>query len=118
MAYAVHGAATFSNVVVPSNGNYTLTIRYAFTFGAFPRVTDRPEGVRVNGVVITYGMHFPITYSFEDYDCSSLLVPLRAGRNTIEIFNVSNHGIARADTMMVTSNRGPACKDMPPSPVN
>jgi hypothetical protein len=118
MAYAVHGAATFSNVFVPSNGNYTLTIRYAFNFGAFPRVTDRPEGVRVNGVVVTYDMHFPITYSFEDYDCSSLLVPLHAGRNTIEIFNVSNRGIARADTMMVTSSGSPACKDTAPAAVN
>jgi hypothetical protein len=117
MAYAVHGTATFSNILVPSNGNYTLTIRYAFAFGLFPGVTDRPEGVRVNGVVVTYDMHFPITYSFDDYDCSSLLVPLRAGRNTIEIFNVSNHGIARADTMLV-SNGSPACKDMPPSTAN
>jgi hypothetical protein len=58
-------------------------------------VTDRPEGIRVNGVVISYDMHFPITYSFGDYDCSSLLVPLHSGKNTIEIFNVSNHGIAR-----------------------
>ena len=53
----------------------------------------------MNGRVISYNMHFPITYSFGDYDCSSLLVPLHVGKNTIEIFNVSNRGIAHADTM-------------------
>ncbi len=114
MAYAAHGTATFFNVVVPSKGNYTVTIRYAFAFGAYPGVTDRPEGIRVNGVVISYDMHFPITYSFEDYDCSSILAPLNAGKNTIEIFNVSNHGIARADTMTVTQAGSPTCHDAPP----
>jgi hypothetical protein len=114
MAYAVKGTATFHNIDVPSNGNYNLTIRYAFTFGAFPGVTDRPEGIKVNGVVISYSMHFPITYSFEDYDCSSILVPLNAGKNTIEMFNVSNHGIARADTMTVTPAGSATCRDTAP----
>lgn len=114
MAYAVHGTATFLNVDVPSNGNYTMTIRYAFAFGLFQGVTDRPEGIRVNGVVISYDMHFPITYSFGDYDCSSILVPLNAGRNTIEIFNVNNHGIARADAMTVTQPGNPTCRDTAP----
>jgi hypothetical protein len=75
---------------------------------------DRPEGIRVNGVVTSYDMHFPITYSFGDYDCSSLLVPLHAGKNTIEIFNVSNHGIARADTMTVTLPGTQSCHDTAP----
>jgi hypothetical protein len=114
MAYATHGTATFFSVVVPSKGNYTVTIRYAFAFGAFPGVTDRPEGISVNGVVISYDMHCPITYSFEDYDCSSILVPLNAGKNTIEMFNVSNHGIARADTMTVTQAGSATCRDAPP----
>jgi hypothetical protein len=59
MAYAVEGTATFLNVVVPTSGNYTLTVRYAFASGLFPGVTDRPEGIMVNGVVITNDMHFP-----------------------------------------------------------
>jgi hypothetical protein len=46
MAYAAHGRATFFNVVVPSRGNYTVTIRYAFAFGGYPGVTDRREGSR------------------------------------------------------------------------
>jgi hypothetical protein len=36
MAYAGEGNATFFNVVVPTSGLYTLTIRYAFASGLFP----------------------------------------------------------------------------------
>jgi hypothetical protein len=59
-------------------------------------------------------MHFPVTYDFEDYGCSSILVPLNAGKNTIEIFNVSSHGIARADTMTVTPPGIATCHDTAP----
>jgi hypothetical protein len=111
MAYAIHGTATFHNVTVPSKGNYTLRIRYAYAFGFFPRVTDRPEGIAVNGQVITYDMHFPITYSFDDYDYSSILVPLNAGKNTIQVFNVTNHGVARIDTMVVAPSGSSLCSD-------
>src|SRR3982074_2715551 len=114
MAYASKGTATFFNVQAPKKGNYTIAVRYAFAFGLFPGITDRPEGVKVNGVVISYNMHFPITYSFEDYDCSSILVPLNAGKNTIEVFNVSNHGIPRVDTMTVTQPGSPTCSDTAP----
>src|ERR1700761_6114141 len=44
MAYTEEGTATFSNVVVPTTGNYVMTIRYAFATGLFPGVNDRPEG--------------------------------------------------------------------------
>jgi hypothetical protein len=111
MAYAVHGTATFYNVVVPSTGNYILGIRYAFEFGFFPRTTDRPEGIAVNGVVISYSMHFPITYSFEDYDYSTMLVPLNAGKNIIQMFNVTNHGVARLDTIIVAPSGTSLCSD-------
>jgi hypothetical protein len=118
MAYAAHGTAAFYNIVVPSTRNYTLTIRYAFDFGLFPGVTDRPEGIKVNGVAITYNMHFPITYSFEDYDCSSILIPLNKGKNIIEIFNVSRHGLARVDTMMVTPGGNVTCSEASPQSRN
>lgn len=111
MAYAVHGTATFYNVLAPSSGNYTLSIRYAYQFGLFPGVTDRPEGIAVNGVVITYDMHFPITYSFEDYDYSTFLVPLNAGKNTIQMFNVTGHGVARLDAMIVAPSGSSVCSD-------
>jgi hypothetical protein len=111
MAYAIHGTATFYNVMVPSTGNYTLSIRYAFQFGLFPGVTDRPEGIAANGVVIAYDMHFPITYSFEDYDYSSILVPLNAGKNTIQMFNVTDHGVARLDAMIITPSGNSICSD-------
>src|SRR3979409_906829 len=52
MAHAAEATATFFNVVVATSGNYTLTFRYAYASGLFPGVTDRPEGIMVNGVVI------------------------------------------------------------------
>jgi hypothetical protein len=116
MAYAAHATATFYNVVVPSADNYTLTVRYAFAFGFFPGITDRPEGIMVNGVVITNDMHFPITHSFETYADSSILIPLNAGKNTIQMFNVTNHGVARLDTMTVAPSGSSACSGAPIAP--
>jgi hypothetical protein len=101
MAYAVKGTMTFKNVVVPKTGTYTVTFRYAFASGLFPGVKDRPMGLSANGTVVTKLMHFPITGSFENYQNSSIQVPLKAGKNTIVVFNVSDHGVARVDTMTV-----------------
>jgi hypothetical protein len=116
MAYTTIGTATFLNVQVPATDNYNMVVRYAFEFGLFPGVTDRPEGVKANGVVITYNMHFPITYSFEDYEYSSLVVPLHAGKNTIQFFNVTNHGVPRLDTMAITGKTAAICSDAPTLP--
>jgi malectin (di-glucose binding ER protein) len=116
MAYAAHGTATFFNVVVPSTETYKVTVRYAFSSGLFPRITDRPEGIMVNGVVITSDMHFPITGNFETYADSSIVIPLNAGKNTIQMFNVTDHGVARVDTMTVTPNGSSACSGAPVAP--
>jgi hypothetical protein len=116
MAYAVEGSATFSNVVVPTSGNYTLTIRYAFASGLFPGVTDRPGGIKVNGVVITNDMHFPITGNFETFENSSIVVPLSAGKNTVELFNIASPSISRADTLTITSGGTSACASVPTAP--
>ena len=113
MAYTTKGTATFLDVVVPATGNYRMLVRYAFDFGLFPGVTDRPEGLMVNGVVITYNMHFPITYSFEDYDYESIAVPLNMGKNTIEFFNVTDHGVPRLDTMVIAATTNGICSDAP-----
>jgi hypothetical protein len=116
MAYAVEGSATFSNVVVPTSGNYTLTVRYAFASGLFPGVTDRPEGIKVNGVVITNDMHFPITGNFETFENSSIVVPLNAGKNTVELFNIASASISRADTLTITAGGSSACVGVPTAP--
>jgi hypothetical protein len=102
MAYADHGALTFKNVVVPTSGLYTVTYRYAFAFGLFPGVTDRAMGLSVNGQVVANPMHFPITGSMEVYHYSSVVVHLNQGQNVITLFNISEHGVARVDTMTVT----------------
>jgi malectin (di-glucose binding ER protein) len=116
MAYAVEGSATFFNVVVPTSGNYTLTVRYAFASGLFPGVTDRPEGIKVNGVVITNDMHFPITHNFETFENSSIVVPLNAGKNTVQMFNIASASISRADTLTITAAGSSACGGVPTAP--
>jgi hypothetical protein len=118
MAYAVQGTATFFNVVVPTSGNYTLTVRYAFASGLFPGVTDRPEGIMVNGVVITNDMHFPITGNFETFENSSIVVPLNAGKNTVQIFNIASASISRADTLTITAGGNSGCVGVPGAPGN
>jgi len=116
MAYAAQATATWFSVVVPTTGNYTLTVRYAYASGLFPGVTDRPEGISVNGVVITNDMHFPITGNFETFENSSITVPLNAGKNTVQMFNIASASISRADALTITAGGGPSCGGVPSSP--
>jgi len=116
MAYAAQATATFFNVVVPTSGNYTLTVRYAYASGLFPGVTDRPEGISVNGVVITNDMHFPITGNFETFQNSSIVVPLSAGKNTVQMFNIASASISRADALTITAGGCSTCGSVPSAP--
>lgn len=103
MAYATNGTMTFNNVVVPSSGLYTLDWRYAFQGGLFPSVNNRQMGVAVNGAVLTTTERFPITGSFDVYQDSSLQAHLNAGRNSVTLFAVSDHGVSRVDQLIVTA---------------
>ena len=116
MAYAAQATATWFNVVVSTTGNYTLTVRYAYASGLFPGVTDRPEGISVNGVVITNDMHFPITGNFETFENSSIVVPLNAGKNTVQMFNIASASISRADAMTITAGGSTGCSGVPAAP--
>jgi hypothetical protein len=116
MAYAVQGTATFLNVVVPTNGEYTMTVRYAYASGLFPGVKDRPEGIMVNGVVITSDMHFPITGNFETFQNSSIVIPLNAGKNTVQMFNIASPSISRADSVTITAAGSSSCNGVPSTP--
>jgi hypothetical protein len=101
MAYADQGSMTFFNVNVSTAGAYEVTFRYGFGPGLFPGITDRQMGLSVNGQVVVDPMHFPITSSSR-YSSSSALVRLNQGQNVISLFNISEHGVARVDTMTVT----------------
>jgi hypothetical protein len=116
MAYAAQATATFFNVTAPASGNYKLTFRYAYASGLFPGVTNRPEGIMVNGVVITSAQSFPITGNFETFENSSLVVPLNAGKNTVQMFNIASASIARADAMTVTAAGSTTCGTVPTAP--
>jgi len=114
MAYATDGSMTFNDVVVPAAGLYTIDWRYAYASGLFPGVTNRQMGLKVNGTVITSTERFPITGSFETYQHSALQVHLNAGKNSISLLAVSDHGASRVDQMTVT----PATASVPSGPAN
>jgi hypothetical protein len=115
MAYAAQATATFFNVVVPTTGNYTLAVRYAYASGLFPGITVRPEGIMVNGVVITNDMQFPITGNFETFQYASIVIPLNAGTNTVQMFNVASDGVSRVDVLDITAGGTPPPCTSPPS---
>src|ERR1700733_15413642 len=114
MAYAQPGTMTFNNVVVPASGLYTSEWRYAFQGGLFPGVNNREMGVAVNGTVLTTSERFPITGSFDVYQDSSLQAHLNAGRNSVTLFAVTDHGVSRVDQLIVT----PATASVPSAPTN
>jgi hypothetical protein len=114
MAYAQQGSMTFNDVVVPTAGLYTVDWRYAFASGLFPGVTNRQMGLKVNGTVITSSERFPITGGFETYQDSTLQVHLNAGKNSIQMFAVDDHGVSRVDEMTIT----PATASVPAGPTN
>jgi hypothetical protein len=115
MAYASEATATFFNVVAPTTGNYTLAVRYAYASGLFPGVTVRPEGIMVNGVIITNDMQFPITGNFETFEYVSIVIPLNAGTNTVQMFNVASDGVSRVDVLDITAGGIPPACSTPPS---
>jgi hypothetical protein len=114
MAYATKGTMSFSNVVVPATGLYTIDWRYAFQGGLFPGVNNRQMGLSVNGTVITSTERFPITGSFDTYQHSFLQAHLNAGVNTVTMFAVSDHGLSRVDQLTVI----PATASVPSGPAN
>jgi fibronectin type 3 domain-containing protein len=114
MAYANLGSMTFNNVVVPAGGLYTIEWRYAFQGGLFPSVNNRQMGVAVNGTAITTSERFPITGSFDVYQDSSLQAHLNAGRNSVTLFAVTDHGVSRVDQLIVT----PATASVPSGPAS
>ena len=114
MAYSTKGTMTFTNVVVPASGLYTVDWRYAFQSGLFPGVNNRRMGLSVNGAVVTTTERFPITGGFDTYRHSLLQVHLNAGANSITLFAVTDHGVPRLDQLTVTR----ATASAPNAPTN
>lgn len=114
MAYSTRGTMTYNNVVVPTSGLYTVDWRYALDSSAFPGITNRQMGLRVNGQTVTTTQRFIITRSFDVYQHSFLQVNLNAGVNSIVLFAVSDHGVARIDQMTFR----PAVASAPSGPIN
>jgi hypothetical protein len=71
-------------------------------------------GLMVNGSVITATERFTVTGSFETYANSSLQVHLNAGKNSVSLLAVSDHGVSRVDELTVT----PATASVPSGPGN
>jgi hypothetical protein len=116
MAYAHDATVTFNYVVVPKSGPYTLTVRYAFAQGLFPRVLNRGEGISVNGTVVTSAMDFPVTGDFEKFQTESIVANLMAGANSIQMFNLDGASLSRVDTLTVTPVTGGECITRAPAP--
>ena len=116
MAYAHDGTATFNNVAVPTSGPYTLAVRYAYSTGLFGGVLNRPQGIRVNGAIVTSAMDFPVTGNFETYQTASIVVNLRAGANSIQMFNLDGASLSRVDTLTVAPAAPGTCITVPPTP--
>jgi hypothetical protein len=114
MAYSSKGTMAFNNVQVKTAGLYTIDWRYAFASGVFRGVTNRQMGLSINGKVITNTERFPIAGDFNYYEHSYLQVSLHAGINSITLFAVSDHGVARVDQMTVTA----ATASVPSAPTN
>jgi len=106
MAYAVNGTMAWYNVTVPAAGTYQLKFRYAFAYGLFPGVSDRAEGIKVNGIVADSNMHFLVTGSFDTFCHSAINVVLNTGTNTIQMYNLSEHGVSRVDDLTVAPTTG------------
>lgn len=109
MAYASGGVMRFDNVVVPSDLTYQISFRYAFTYGLFPGVTDRPEGLMVDGqavAIMDFWITDPTHGTFGVFCHSWVNVHLSAGRHEILLYNISDHGVARIDDMTVSPSTG------------
>jgi len=70
----------------------------------------------VNGVVINNDMHFPFTGNFETFENSSITVPLNAGKNTVQMFNIASASISRADALTITAAGTSSCGGVPIAP--
>ena len=81
------GAALELAVTAPSAGAATLTIGYANgTTG------DRPMDLRVNGVIVTEALSFPVTGAWTTWRTVTATVSLNVGTNTVRLAATTTGG--------------------------
>jgi hypothetical protein len=76
----------WTNVDVPSSGNYTLTFRYALGN------TDRPVEIKVNGSIVESSLNFPTTGGWSNWRTLDVTTSLNSGTNTIEAVTIGYDG--------------------------
>lgn len=80
----------------PYTGQYRLTFRYAAAAG------DAKRGVEINGDLIQFTTAFPGTNSWDTWSEITMLVPMVAGQNSIEILQqATNDNYLNLDYIMV-----------------
>jgi hypothetical protein len=93
--YNGEGFADFTNlsndyikwtVYAPTDGNYSLSFRYALAS------TSRPLKLTVNGVVKIASIDFPVTGSWANWANYTTIQPLDAGNNTIVLTAIGASG--------------------------
>ena len=90
------GSAVEWNINVPADGNYELTFRYANGTDS-----NRIMQVAVNGSDDAYYIDFNGTGAWTAWDSSSIVLPLKAGLNTIKLISTTANGGPNLDYLDV-----------------
>ena len=107
----VVGSSMTLNVNVQTDGNYMTYIRYANGTD-----TDRKTNVFVNGNTQTYWLQsFPGTGSWTDWKGIGLVLPLKAGANTIKFESAVSDGGPNFDYIELTFTDEPVAETFDPN---
>jgi hypothetical protein len=94
----------WNNIKVTSDGDYTLTFRYAVGSGS------RPCAVLINGANAG-NVPFKATGSWKKWETVSITKPLKAGNNTVRVLANTSSGGPNLDKMDLNKEGGPVVND-------
>jgi hypothetical protein len=95
----VTGSYVEFTVTASAAGTTTVTIRYANG-----TTTNRPMDIAVNGTVVSAGVAFPSTSTWDTWQTATITVPLNAGTNTIRATATTANGGPNVDAITVTTS--------------